>query len=71
MTILRGIRWRLVRWATGRRDDVQRAMDGAPAGSLTLARLLGRRDAFDDIISHIESGAPETVSLLSESAGEP
>jgi len=37
-----------------RRDQAQLAMDRAPGGSFELARMMGRRDAFDSLLGALE-----------------
>jgi len=41
-------------YVRGRRDQAQLAMDHAPGGSFELARMMGRRDAFDSLLGALE-----------------
>jgi hypothetical protein len=55
MTTHRGIRWRLLRWAREKRDEAARAV--ASGSGPDVLRHGGRREAFAELVEHIESGA--------------
>ena len=70
-TKLRGFtRLRMRRYLLGRRDQAQVRLDATPGDNkLALARALGRREAFEDIIAAIDEGHVERGYVAGVLAG--